>query len=750
VTAAARRRLARELATRCRELGETLGPLEAERRAFEEFFGRDGVQARSWPELYPDFLDALDPALRRARGVYYTPTALVGAQVRLVDDALRHRLRRPRGLADPEVLIVDPCAGSGAYPLAVIEHVGSTEVVRRMRLFETQPGAALIARALGLRVDERDVLGAPIAFDAPVVVCLGNPPYRRRRGDAGSRAMLDGITKQAPGVHHKNLYNDYVYFWRWALRSVCEARPGAAVICFVTAASYLRGAAFTGLRGMLRQALDEVWIVDLEGDHLAARKTDNVFDIRTPVAVALGIRYGSSRPAVTACVHYARIAGDRQAKIGALQRLRSFDDLSWRCATSDSFVPLVGTAYERWPRLTDLFPWQVSGVQLKRTWPIGPTPDVLHDRWRRLLQLSSEERAAAFRQTRDRNLDSSPADLREAAVRLRPLRGLAPDAACLEPVRYAYRSFDRQWVLPDARLGDFMRPALWRAASRRQVYLTSLLTNVLGPGPAVVATALVPDLDHFRGSFGARAVIPLWRNAAATRANVSEGLLARLADLYGFPVGPDALMAYCYALLATRSYTRRFAEELRMPGPRVPLTTSPDLFRHAVVLGQQLLAIHTFRLVVPGTARCLMPVDGAYPRHFTYERDEQVLRLGHGRFGPIPTGVWDYAVSGLLVVRSWLRRRTLRRGPSPLDAIAPRTWTATLTRELLEVLWLLEATLGLEPAMDELLDEIISGGLCQPRRAAAEQGLDGLGPEGAGEDVALPLVAAELLQPSPL
>src|SRR5438445_226254 len=604
-----------------RELVERVGALEAERRTFEECFAGAHDEACAWPELYQDFLDAFDPALRRSRGVYYTPAELVGAQVRLLDHVLRDGLGCPAGFADERVLIVDPCAGSGAYPLAhlaIVREAASLRIVPRMRVFETLPGASCAARAAGLVIEERDVLSACEAFEAPIVVCLGNPPYRRQRGDAETQTNLGGLHSNTPGVHLKNLHNAYVYFWRWALRHVFEARAGAGVVCFVTAASYLRGPAFTGLRCKLRQLLDDLWIVDLEGDHLAARKTDNVFAIRTPVAVALGIRYAASRPEVPAAVQYARIAGDRQAKLGALRRLHSLDDLAWRSATADSFVPRSSTPYERWPRLTELFPWQVSGAQLKRTWPIGPTPEVLRERWRRLLLLAPEERAVAFRQTRDRNLDSAPADLYQADARLRPLRELGPDATCLEPVRYAYRSFDRQWVLPDARLGDFMRPVLWRAASPRQLYLTSLLTNVLGPGPAVVATALVPDLDHFRGSFGARAVIPLWRDAAATRANVATESLARLAETYGFPVGPQALMAYCYGLLATRGYTTRFAEELTAPGARVPMTSSPALFRRAMALGQRLLAIHTFRLVPRGAARCLAPVRRAQPPHVTY------------------------------------------------------------------------------------------------------------------------------------
>jgi hypothetical protein len=541
-------------------------------------------------------------------------------------------------------------------------------------------------------------------------VILGNPPDRRRTSDNAARALLDGFVS-GEGIHRKNLYNDYVYFWRWALRVACDARRGAAVVCFVTAAAYIRGPAFGGLRQKLRQSLDDLWLIDLEGDQRAARATDNVFPIRTPVAIALGVRYGPAKPEAPAFAWYARLQGRRDVKLAALESIRSATQVQWRPASSgwaDSLTPTPGAEYASWPALTDLFPWQVSGAQLKRTWPIGPTPDVLQSRWQRLLELPLAERRQAFGPTRDRDLDSAPADLVEPATRLEPLTALRPGSPSIEPVRYAYRSFDRQWVVPDARLGDFMRPSLWRSSGPRQMFLTSLLTNVLGHGPAAVATAHVPDLDHFRGSFGARAVIPLWRDAAATRPNVAEAWLATLSARYGFQVDAEALFAYCYALLATRGYVQRFAEELRVPGARLPLTLDQRVFRRAVDLGSALLALHTYREVRVGKASLTGSAGNGFPRSYVYDSTVEMLRIGDGRLEPITRDVWEYAVSGYRVIPGWLRQRLAKTGRSPLDAIRPTEWTPTLSRELLELVWLIEATLALEPQLDEVLDQAIA------------------------------------------
>ena len=57
-----------------------------------------------------------------------------------------------------------------------------------------------------------------------------------------------------------------------------------------------------------------------------------------------------------------------------------------------------------------------------------------------------------------------------------------------------------------------------------------------------------------------------------------------------------------------------------------------------------------------------------------------------------------------------MRERSGRKS-SPLDDIRPRVWTREFTRELLELLWILERTLDGYPKQKKLLDEILAGPL---------------------------------------
>ena len=73
--------------------------------------------------FYEPFLQAFDPELRKELGVWYTPPEIVEYMVARVDTVLREELDVPDGLADPRVYVLDPCCGTGAYLVEVLEKI---------------------------------------------------------------------------------------------------------------------------------------------------------------------------------------------------------------------------------------------------------------------------------------------------------------------------------------------------------------------------------------------------------------------------------------------------------------------------------------------------------------------------------------------------------------------------------------------------------------------------------------------------
>ena len=279
-----------------------------------------------------------------------------------------------------------------------------------------------------------------------------------------------------------------------------------------------------------------------------------------------------------------------------------------------------------------------------------------------------------------------------------------------------------------------------------QIFLTALTRTSPTSGPAITFTSLVPDLDHYKGSFGGRA-FPLWRGAGQT--NLRPELRDRLKVQYGVSIKPEEVLAYIAAVAAHPAFTARFQDDLSTPGLRIPLTAEYRLFAEAAALGRTIIWLHTFgeRMTegrppgaphLPANRRPRIPAAGAIPPDadtLAYDAAQQRLLVGSGFVENVPPAVWRYEVSGKQVLVQWFsyrkrdRERPIigdRRPPSPLGEIQPETWLAEYTSELLKLLNVLGWLVDLEPQQAALLEKICAGPTLaeEELRAAGALGAD--------------------------
>lgn len=232
----------------------------------------------------------------------------------------------------------------------------------------TPPGGLTLTHK---KLTEEHEAARRVKNSGDILVCLGNPPYdrqtiaegdgdTRRKGgwvrygdklDGGAsdemqserpilRDFIDPVSVAGAAVHLKSIYNDYVYFWRWALWRLFEQQECGGIVTFITASSYLSGPGFIGVREVMRKTFDELWIIDLGGDNLGARKTPNVFNIQTPVAIAIGIRGSKPSPDTPAKVRFTRIdAESRDAKLACLDSIENLPPLIGRSARMSGQPP---------------------------------------------------------------------------------------------------------------------------------------------------------------------------------------------------------------------------------------------------------------------------------------------------------------------------------------------------------------------------------------------------------------------------
>lgn len=301
---------------------------DALNRVIKDEFFKKFESTRSVQYFYEPFLEAFDPALRKELGVWYTPEEIVRYQVARVDEVLRSELGLADGLADPDVVVLDPCCGTGAYLVETLRLIGERLQAQGMdalaahklkqaakeRLFgfELLPAPYVVAhlqiglllRHLGVPLqedsDERAgvyLTNALTGWEPPkdpkqalpfpefseerdaadlvkqtqkILVVLGNPPYNAFGGVAQGEEQ-DLIQPYKDGlidvwkIKKFNLDDLYIRFFRLAERRIAE-QGGRGVVSYITNYSYLREPSFVVMRQHLLGNFDRLWLDNLNGD----------------------------------------------------------------------------------------------------------------------------------------------------------------------------------------------------------------------------------------------------------------------------------------------------------------------------------------------------------------------------------------------------------------------------------------------------------------------------------------------------
>lgn len=600
-----------------------------------------------------------------------------------------------------------------------------------------------------------------IKREEAITVVIGNPPYKEKAKGRGGWVEQANPNAQQPApleawmppvewgasAHSKHLRNLYIYFWRWATWKVFDHSPdhNTGVVCFITVAGFLGGPGFQKMRDYLRRTCDGIWVIDCSPEGHQPEVNTRIFQgVQQPVCIVMVSRSKKSILETPATVCFRALPlGKRETKFAALQELR-LKDSGWIDCPSDwraPFLPESQGVWSAYPALEDLFIYNGSGVMPGRTWIIAPDADSLEKRWDKLKSAPVAKMDDLFQphmygdRTSNKILKDAlhgfPVRTKSVADETDPI---------IPPVAYGFRSFDRQWIIPDKRLINRPNPELWESRSERQVFATSLSRTSPTSGPGMTFTGDIPDLDHYRGSFGGRA-FPLWRDDTAKQPNLPPHLLPFLIKKYKASASPEDLIAYIAAIAAHPAYTAKFQDDLSTPGLRIPLTADPKLFTEAARLGRRVIWLHTFgeRMIDPAHGRpagpprlpagCAptIPKEGAIsddpdqmPDTINYDAGKQRLLVGHGFIDRVPIAVWKYEVSGKQVLLQWFsyrkknRERPIigdRRPPSPLGDIQPDHWLPEYTTELLNVLNVLGLLVDLEPKQANLLDSICAGPL---------------------------------------
>ncbi|MCL6436846.1 MAG: N-6 DNA methylase [Leptolyngbyaceae cyanobacterium HOT.MB2.61] len=279
--------------------------------------------------FYEDFLAAYKPQMRERRGVYYTPEPVVSYMVRSVDVLLKKKFNKPLGLADPEVMILDPACGTGTFLLWIFQLIyqrfqenpdALTEGLedcswsgyvkerllprifgfellmapyaichlklgsfleetgyrfdsgKRLRVYLTNTLDEALQKSESLFeefIAEESDQAAAIKRDKPIMIVLGNPPYSVN--SANKSEWITQLVRDAyyPKDEMKEQNPKMLlddYVKFIRFGQWRIDQTQQGILALITNYGYLDNPTFRGMRRSLEQSFNQIYVIDLHGN----------------------------------------------------------------------------------------------------------------------------------------------------------------------------------------------------------------------------------------------------------------------------------------------------------------------------------------------------------------------------------------------------------------------------------------------------------------------------------------------------
>ena len=613
--------------------------------------------------FYETFLAEYNPKERERRGVYYTPEPVVSYIVRSLDIILKESFSRQDGFATHSVTVLDPAGGT----LTFLAEAAKLAVDQ----FVSNYGEGSKAKFI-----EDHILQHFFAFE------LMMAPYAA--GHLKMGYLLEELGHKLSGDERFQFY----------LTNTLEMEELAQ----------------TSLPGMASLS---------EESHLAGKikkekapdgsEDKNVFDIQQGVAIVLLIKHKSRT--VKCRIFHSDLWGLRDHRYEFL-RSNDIHTVNHNELNPSSpfyfFVPKKEThrnAWESLPKVTDIFPANVTGVVTAR------------DSF--VIDFEKQNLRNRILQFRNSSLDDS---FIRQAFKLKDTRGwklpaarksLANDAEWEQYfAKTHYRPFDFRWIYYTPKMIDWGRPELMRhmlqpnlsLCAMRQVALHEQYNHFL-------ASEFMVDNRTFTSNKGIIQQFPLWlypdadkndlfshHEAGKRIPNLAPKLLDALTSAYKRQATPEECFCFIYAVFYSNAYRKKYAEFLKTDFPRVPFTKDSKVFQKLAQKGAQLVDLHLLKS--SKLAKPIAKCEGS--------GDLRVVKVSHNAkaarvyinfdkyFAGVPTEVWEYHIGGYQVAEKWLKDLKGRMLSSEEIATYSKIITAIVE------------TISIQESLDDLFKEVES------------------------------------------
>ena len=538
-----------------------------------------------------------------------------------------------------------------------------------------------------------------IKRDAPVMVVLGNPPYRGESKNKGSwMANLMRDYKEEPGgvkLQEKNLKglnDDYVKFIRYGQYLI--DRNGEGVLAYINNHSFLDNLTFRSMRRCLLRSFDKIYILDLHGNSKRKERSPdgspdkNVFDIQQGVSINLFIKTGQKKPEALGKVFHFDLFGERESKYEFLWN-HSLKEVKFNslkpAAPHYFFTPRdygLESEYQKGFSVADLMPVATSGVVTARDrFTIHHSAAEVRETIETFLGLSDQDARARF------NLGADVRDWKVSLAR-KDLEADGPDYQRIVPIMY--RPFDRRYTYYTGRSkgfhctprGKVMRHFL----AGENIGLIVLRQAVTDNWSHVqVADTLIDARIHYSGK-GVASLFPLYLYPGRKPRSKEQGIgeppmrkpnlnmdlvkeiAAKLKMEFAYEgeqrrnaFSAEDLLDYIYAVLHSPSYRETYRELLKTDFPRAPFPSDRKQFRALVKLGAELRVLHLMESGKLNKLTTDYPETGDNIIRQVKREKDKVHINGTQRFTRVPEVAWNFHIGGYQPAQKYLKDRKDRK-----------------------------------------------------------------------------------------
>ena len=523
-----------------------------------------------------------------------------------------------------------------------LSELGAKNLNDRLRIFLTntltegeEKELPLFAFGLQKVVTEESNYASEVKNDLPVMVVIGNPPYSVSSSNKSKyiEALISDYKKDLDERNIQPLSDDYIKFIRFS-ESMVE-KNGCGVVAMITNNSYVDGIIHRRMREHLLKTFNKIYVLNLHGN---SRKKEtspdgspdqNVFDIMQGVSIIVAVK-NDSRSGMGK-VYYADLYGTRKYKFEILNianidyqqvDIRKPDYLF--CTKDNKY----SSEYEQGIRITDLFDSSTVGIVTgKDSVFVGNSDEEIFEKMKNF-------RINGNGEAKQRLLLSLFSDEFYQNIAFRPfdVRRVYYDKNVMNRARYNVMRFvdDISPILVTERAID----------CKDGRYHGSFVTN-----------AIVDK--HLCG--GASYAFPLYRcyEDGTKIPNFNPEFYREFIKNIG-EQAPEDILGYCYAILNSPSFCKKFRVSLCADFPRIPIPLKRDFSRLAS-LGKELYKTQlSFDSIKPVTT---YPENGNNVIDKVKYCDNKVWINDTQYFDNVSELAWNFYIGGYQPAQKWLKDR---------------------------------------------------------------------------------------------